>query len=157
MTPRLVVGVDGRLPSLRALAFALSEARLRGAVVDAVIAWHEPYTGPSLAPGVADPNVLAEAAAETLDRALADVHADDWCPSVERHVLRGRPGDVLVRSSDEAALVVVGSRGRSGITGVLLGSVAQQLVRDALCPVVVVPSTPARRHAHARHGSAARS
>jgi nucleotide-binding universal stress UspA family protein len=154
MTPRLVVGVDGRLPSLRALTFALSEARLRGAVVDAVIAWHEPYTGPSLAPGVADPNVLAEAAAETLDRALADVHASDWGPSVDRHVVRGRPGDVLVQSSDEAALIVVGSRGRSGITGVLLGSVAQQLVRDASCPVVVVPSTSARRQHHVRDGSA---
>ena len=144
MTVRVVVGVDGTLPSLRALVFALAEARLRGGSVVAVIAWHEPYTGQPLAASVADPAVLADAAAEALERALDEVRADDWGIHLERRVRRGRPGEVLLRAADNAALVVVGSRGRGGLTGALLGSVAQQLVRDAACPVVVVPSASTR-------------
>ena len=146
VAPRVVVGVDGTFPSLRALVFALTEARLRDGVVDAVIAWHEPYTGQSLAPGVADPAVFGEGAASTLDGALAETHADHWGVRVERRVVRGAPGNVLLRAADGADLVVVGSRGRGGLTGVLLGSVAQQLVRDAQCPVVVVPSQSNRGH-----------
>lgn len=144
--PRVVVGIDGTLPSLRALVFALTEARLRGAVVDAVIAWHEPYTGQSLAPGLADPAVFADGATMTLERALAETHADDWGLRIDRHVVRGSPGSVLLRAAEGADLLVVGSRGRGGLTGVLLGSVAQQLVRDAECPVVVVPSQPELGH-----------
>lgn len=142
----MVVGIDGTIPSLRAIVFGLTEARFRGAVVDAVIAWHEPYTGQSLAPGVADPAVFADGASMTLERALAETHADDWGLRIDRHVLRGAPGSILLRVAEGADLLVVGSRGRGGLTGVLLGSVAQQLVRDAECPVVVVPSQSERGH-----------
>lgn len=145
MSVRVVVGVDGTLPSLRAVVFALTEARLRGGSVVAVIAWHEPYVGPALGAAAADPAVLADGAAETLERVLDEVRADDWGVPVERRVLRGRAGDVLLRVADTGGLVVVGSRGRGGLTGVVLGSVAQQLVRDAACPVVVVPSASAPR------------
>src|SRR5687768_4806272 len=153
MTVRVVVGADGTLPSLRALVFALAEARLRGGVVVAVIAWHEPYAGQTLGPGVVDQSLLADGAAETLERSLDEVRADDWGVEVERGVRRGRPGDVLVRAADNAALIVVGSRGRGGLTGALLGSVAQQLVRDAACPVVVVPNASGPRDRRARRAT----
>ncbi|MDP9441251.1 MAG: universal stress protein, partial [Actinomycetota bacterium] len=61
---------------------------------------------------------------------------------VRRHVLRGSAADALARMAEGADLLVVGSNGRGALTGVLLGSVAQQLLRDSPCPVVAVPSTP---------------
>lgn len=155
MRPHVVVGIDGARPSQRALVFALHAARLRGAIVDAVIAWHEPYGGSRLGLSVSDdPAVYARSASETLERTLRNVRADYWGPPVERHVGRGSPADVLLAAAADAALLVVGSRGRGGLTGVLLGSVAQQLVRDATCPVVVVPAPRPRPHRRPRLGVA---
>ena len=144
MRPRIVVGVDGTAPSLRALVFALNEARLRSGTVAAVIAWHEPHSVHNLA-ATADPTTFADSAAATLGRALWDVRADEWPAPVERHVIRGSPADVLVHAAADAALLAIGSRGRGGLTGVLLGSVAQQLVHHATCPVVVVPTSTHNR------------
>jgi len=53
---------------------------------------------------------------------------------------------VLLRAADGADLLVVGSRGHGGFTGLLLGSVSQQCVHHAPCPVVVVPTTQPEHH-----------
>jgi nucleotide-binding universal stress UspA family protein len=134
---RIVVGVDGSPVAAAALAFALEEARLRQATVDAVTAWHEPYTAASLAPIAPDPKVFTEAATRLLDEALASVDAGGV--EVRRLVERGGPAEVLLRVAEGADLLVVGSRGHGGFTGLLLGSVSQQVVHHATCPVVVVP------------------
>lgn len=139
MRPRIVVGVDGTGQSLRALVFALNEARLRSGTVVAVIVWHEPHSAHSLAAAI-DPKTFADSATATLERALWDVRVDEWAVPLERHVIRGAPGDVLLQVAVDAALLTIGSSGRSGLTGVLRGSVAQQLVHHATCPVVVVPA-----------------
>jgi nucleotide-binding universal stress UspA family protein len=141
---RIVVGVDGSDASLAALRFALAEARCRdGAVVELVSAWHEPYVGPAMAPVVADPGVFEDAAARTIERALDAVGDEARGLEVRRTVARRGAASALLDAADGADLVVVGSRGRGGFTGLLLGSVSQQVVHHATCPVVVVPD-PAR-------------
>jgi nucleotide-binding universal stress UspA family protein len=58
--------------------------------------------------------------------------------AIERRVAEGSPGSVLVEASKNAELLVVGSRGHGGFTGMLLGSVSQSVVHHATCPVVIV-------------------
>ena len=60
--------------------------------------------------------------------------------TIEHHVVEGGPGAVLLEAAESADLIVVGSRGHGGFTGLLLGSVGQQVTGHAACPVVVVPT-----------------
>jgi nucleotide-binding universal stress UspA family protein len=72
---------------------------------------------------------------------IEQVDSDDV--TIERRVVTGSASDGLVRSAREGDLLVVGSRGLGGFKGLLLGSVSQQVVHHAPCPVVIVP--PAER------------
>jgi nucleotide-binding universal stress UspA family protein len=63
--------------------------------------------------------------------------------SIERQVIEGPAGEVLVGAAAEGDLLVVGSRGHGGFASLLLGSVSQHCARHASCPVVIVP--PAAR------------
>jgi nucleotide-binding universal stress UspA family protein len=134
--PRIVVGVDGFESSKAALRWAIHQAKLTGAVVEAVTAWHVP-AGTGWVPATDTPdyqedarNVLCEAMAEmcTLD---PDVQV---CP----RVVEGRAGQVLVDVAEGADLLVVGSRGHGGLAEALLGSVGQYCVHHAPCPVVIM-------------------
>lgn len=140
---RIVVGVDGSRSSGDALRWAMGEARLRGATVDAVHVWRYPPV--TYVPGIVDAPVFAHddleaQAGAVLDRAVDAVLAagDDGAPVVERVVLEGPTAERLCQWSRHAELLVVGHRGRGGFTGLLLGSVAQQCSSHAACPVVVV-------------------
>ena len=138
----IVVGIDGSAGSVRALEFALAEARLRGAKVKAVEVWHVPasvYSGGGLAPVVTDPDEFEGSAKERLDEVLGSVAADTEGIEVERIVREGQPAEVLVEAAEDAELLVVGSRGLGGFRGLLLGSVGQQCAHHARCPVVIVP------------------
>lgn len=137
---RIVVGLDGSEAASAALAFAVTEARLRGAQVDAVIAWHEPYVAPTMTPVVADPAVFEESAERVLDRALEGIDQSAEPVKVERRVVHGAAASVLLEAAEGASLLVVGSRGRGGFAGLLLGSVSQQVVHHATCPVVIIPT-----------------
>ena len=139
---KIVVGVDGSPESHAALAWALEEARLRGEPVHAVHAWLMPIAFAGGAP----PFVLPEAHHElrqegqrVLDEALAEVAggADPGVP-VERSVVEGPAAQVLLRAAAGADLLVLGSRGRGGFAGLLLGSVSQQCAHHATCQVVIV-------------------
>jgi nucleotide-binding universal stress UspA family protein len=136
---RIVVGVDGSESSQAALVWALEEGRVRSAQVDVVTAWHEPYVAPTMAAVVPDPAVFSEAAERTLDRAVDDAGSAAEGVTIERHVVRGNAASALLEVAEGAALLVVGSRGRGGFAGLLLGSISQQVVHHASCPVVVVP------------------
>jgi nucleotide-binding universal stress UspA family protein len=133
----VVVGVDGSPGSLAALRFAADEARLRGAAVKAIFAWSVPVTGDissGLLPQLrAD---LAEEGAKALDEALGQIDATGL--TIERVVEEGSAAHVLVEAAREAELLVVGSRGHGGFTGLLLGSTSRQCSHQASCPVVIV-------------------
>jgi nucleotide-binding universal stress UspA family protein len=141
---RIVVGVDGSEGSETALRWAVEEARLRDGVVEVVTAWTYPYVGE--AAGMAAFSVDGaelESAAAAVVQSMIDAVADSGSGSVtlEPRVVRGDAAAALLRvaKEDGADLLVVGSRGRGGFTGLMLGSVSQQCVHHAPCPVVVVP------------------
>jgi nucleotide-binding universal stress UspA family protein len=134
----IVVGVDGSPGAQAALRFALEEARLRDAKVKAVYVWTLPMV---TAPGGLPPGLyedLGVGAEKELEEALLAVNGS--ADGVERVVAQGAPARVLIDLAQDADLLVVGSRGRGGFTGLLLGSVSQQCLHHAPCPIVVVPS-----------------
>ena len=135
--------MDGSPSSISALRWAIGQARLTGASVDAVMAWHFPDLAASggygLAPAVAQPGYdFQEAAEKTLAEAIGN--AFDPASDVRVHACaaEGNPARVLLDASEDADLLVVGSRGHGGFTEALLGSVSQHCVHHASCPVVVI-------------------
>ncbi|MEV5767667.1 universal stress protein [Micromonospora sp. NPDC052213] len=135
-TGPVVVGVDGSECSLVALGFAYEQAAARGLPLHVLRAWHP-------GPGQRPPSGPEAWEATAADRAELDEPLARWSrtfPDVEVdvEVTAGRPASLLVDASRTASLVVVGTRGRGGLTGMLLGSVSQQLIHHAHCPVAVV-------------------
>ena len=78
-----------------------------------------------------------ELAEENLDRALGDVEERNPDVKIERRIEHGSSAAVLVAAADGAAVLVVGARGLGGFAGLILGSVSQQVLRHAHCPVLV--------------------
>jgi len=139
--PRIVAGVDGSPSSMSALRWAVRQAGLTGAAVDAVIAWHYPVaaSGYGWAPTDLEGGFDFK---ENAEKVLADA-IGTACDSgsdvpVRARVVEGNPAQVLLEASDGADLLVVGSRGHGGFTEALLGSVSQHCVHHAHCPVVVI-------------------
>ena len=137
----VVVGVDGSDEAKAALRFALEEASLRGATLRIVHVWTLP-TAPGAFGIAAPPSAdylehLRAEAERVVDHVLSEVPAGDR-PPIERRVVQGAPSPVLIEASQDADLLVVGSRGRGGFAGLLLGSVSQQCAHHATCPVVIV-------------------
>ena len=150
MPGTIVVGVDGSEPSHEALRFAVVEARLREARVAAVHVWAfippTPIGDPGMMPMPAGdyPGQLGaeRAAAEAeLEDALAAAFPDGVPGEVEARLAEGDPAEALVAAAEGADLLVVGSRGRTGIASALLGSVSRHVVSHAPCPVVVVKAS----------------
>ena len=135
---RIVVGVDGSSHSEEALRWAVGQARLTGQPVEAVISWTIPV---DYGMGAAGPLMSFdwEGAARTTVQETVEkaVDASD-AERVSQRVVMGHPGQVLLDAAADAALLVVGSRGRGGFKGMLLGSVSQSVIARAACPVVVV-------------------
>lgn len=136
---RIVVGLDGSQESEDALRWAVEAARCRKASVDAVHVWRYPvgvYGGGLVPPPyIARDSLIAEAQ-ETLDRTCDAVPSDDV--EVRRHLEEGPAARCLLDLAKDAVMLVVGSRGRGGFAGLLLGSVSQQLAQHSTCPVVIV-------------------
>jgi nucleotide-binding universal stress UspA family protein len=131
----VVVGVDGSMGSHHALKFAVAEARLRGAHVQAVMAWQMPaMLDPQVTLEDFDPEGWSRAG---LDEALARVSTGEV--AVDSTLVQGHPAGILIAAAANADLLVVGSRGHGGFVGALLGSVSHRCVAHATCPVVVVP------------------
>jgi nucleotide-binding universal stress UspA family protein len=136
----VVVGVDGSSGGGPALGFAFEEALARGGDLIAVYAWQE-LPGDNLDAGTHESN-LDEARAEA-DRLLAEALAG-WQSkypevSMRRHAVHSyHPVPTLIEEAHQASLIVVGSRGRGGFAGLLLGSVGDGLLRHARQPVAIV-------------------
>jgi nucleotide-binding universal stress UspA family protein len=138
----VVVGVDDSAGGRRALRWAAEEAALRGSVLEAVHVV-PPKDVPSF-PGtlpLPSRDDVELAGARLLEEQLADIEVPGL--RVDRTVTSGRsPAGVLCERARGADLLVVGARGRGGFAGLLLGSVSQQVVAHAPCPVVVVVPEP---------------
>ncbi|HET9968243.1 MAG TPA: universal stress protein [Streptosporangiaceae bacterium] len=134
--PRIVVGVDGFESSKAALRWAIHQAKLTGAVVDAVTAWQIP-AGSGLIPAADLPDYQDDARI-ILTEAIAEMCTVDTEVEVRPYVTEGRAGPVLVTAAEGADLLVVGCRGHGGLAEALLGSVGQYCVHHAPCPVVIM-------------------
>jgi nucleotide-binding universal stress UspA family protein len=136
----VVVGVDGSPAGGRAVGFAFEFASFAGLPLTAVQAYRFPVTGEpgDMLPLVYDVDQLAEEEAAVLGEALAGWRERFPDVPVRSAVTRARPARALVDASEQAGIVVVGSRGRGGFTGLLLGSVSHAVLHHASCPVAIV-------------------
>lgn len=139
----VVVGVDAAEHSVPAIAFAFAAASMRQTELVAVHTWWRDEAGPFL-PGSGSEAEWTQVA-QTQKLMLAEMLAgwQDKYPDVQvtPTSVRGQAAVVLEQVSADAQLLVVGSRGRGGFTGLLLGSVSSRVLHRAHCPAVVVPST----------------
>jgi nucleotide-binding universal stress UspA family protein len=137
---KVVVGVDGSDSSLAALRWAVRQAVWTGLAVEVVTAWNFPEHPAPLGVEIKVPwpDELLAQAREKLDQIVSEVLSEDERRLVRTKVVRGGAAQVLLEEAHGAALLVVGSRGRSAFQELLLGSVSERCVRHAECPVVVV-------------------
>jgi nucleotide-binding universal stress UspA family protein len=147
---RITVGVDGSDDSLRGLAWAIDEARLRGTSLQMVHAYPRLEHSYPLPDGVAVPDLGSLPTEDEVERAKeAILHAaleqvgGARDLEVTYTVEAGSPTEVLCQAAAGADLLVVGARGLGGFRGLLVGSVSHQVVAHSPCPVVVV--TPDER------------
>ncbi|MFJ9443506.1 universal stress protein [Kitasatospora sp. NPDC101235] len=138
--PRIVVGVDGSPASEQALRWAIDYARAVGGTVHAIAAWEYPAFYGWAGQGVPTVETFnpEEIAGKTLSETITKVAGDDAGVQITETVMPGNAARALLEAAKGAALIVVGSRGLGGFTGVLLGSVSRHLTEHAPCPVVVV-------------------
>jgi len=137
---RIVVGVDGSPPAERALRAALREAVVWDAEVFAVSGVPIASMAGALAwlPSAVDHEQVLKDVAEGLDVVVDRAVAEIPGARVQRRVLDGSGAELLTEFSAATDLVVVGSRGRGGFAGLLLGSTSQAVLHHARCPVMVV-------------------
>ena len=133
---RIVVGVDGSDQSKLALGWALRLAGGTGASIDAVTSWHFPA---SLGWGYATEGWNPEAdATKCLTDSVDEAFGAERPSGLRLLVREGLPANVLLDESQGATMLMVGSRGHGGFTGLLLGSVSAKCAELATCPVLIV-------------------
>ena len=130
----VLVGIDGSPASELATAIAFDEASRRSVDLVALHAWSDVEAAEF--PGV-DWSTLESLADEILVQRLAGWHERYPDVSVRRVVVCDRPAQQLIEQAESAQLVVIGSHGRGGFEGTLLGSVSATVVQSARMPVIV--------------------
>jgi nucleotide-binding universal stress UspA family protein len=133
----LVVGVDGSECARKALRWAYDYAVPAGLAMRVVVAWQVP-TAYGWGGAIVDVDFEAQADRE-LRATVAEVVGDAPEVDVRCLALQGPAAPTLLAAAEAADLLVVGSRGRGGMAGLLLGSVSTACLHHASCPVVVVP------------------
>lgn len=135
-----MIGFDGSAANEAAVALAFDEASPRDAELVAVYSWNE--FAADLSAAAARHHVVDRDAVEVAERKLLAERLAGWQEkypdvAVRRVVARTHPVRCLLDHVADAQLLVVGSRGRGGLTGMVLGSTSQALVYDARCPLLV--------------------
>jgi nucleotide-binding universal stress UspA family protein len=146
----IVVGVDGSDGGRRALRWALRHAAQTGGSVEAVIAWSwDDIDRVPIAPS--SPSEARERATKLLEHEVQSALHEwlDTPPAVSRHVVEGRPSQVLIDAAADAAMLVLGSHGHGRMFHLTLGGVSEECIRHGSCPVVVVPVPHPERAARA--------
>ncbi len=161
--PVVAVAIDGSDGSTKALVWAAEEARIRGAVLRVVHAWRHPrlsgagYLESASAEELSGSSAWDEESYEEYRARVISLsddepgEAEDLAVSqvarvlgaspdseLEFYVKEGRAAQVILQAAEDVDLLVVGSRGRGGFAGLLLGSVSSQVAHHARCPVTVV-------------------
>lgn len=132
----IVVGIDGSQSAQHALTWALEEARLRQLPLTAVHGWDYNYYPAGV---VVEVGSLEGEARELLADAVAPWRDEYPDVTIDIRPIRASSGAAaLAEASQDADLVVVGSRGRNQFVGMMLGSVSSAIVQRAYCPVVVI-------------------
>lgn len=136
----VVVGVDGSEVSSSAIAYAFEQASSRGVGLTVVHAWWLDHVEDAAAAAIwtVDWQTFAQEEQALVAESLAGWQEKYPDVAVRRHSVRGLPVEALIRQSQSACLVVVGTRGRGGFGGLLLGSVSQGVMNRAKCPVAIV-------------------
>lgn len=138
---RIVVGVDGSTPSLKALVWAQRQAELSGAELETVTSW-DFQAWAATVPGAISPDFNPEDLARQIqDEAIDKALDPDAAKKATRTVILGSPAHVLLEQAKGADLLVVGDRGHTGLVATLLGSVSLHVTQHAPCPVTVVRGT----------------
>ena len=141
---KVVVGVDGSDSSRRALRFALHHAALTDASVEVVNSWEVPLPRNPETRAMVDydphEEVFDRQSEEIVAGVLAEV-IDDQTEDLDISAVRmqSEPVKALLEAGEEAELIVVGSRGRGGVRGLVMGSTSQGVLRQATVPVAVLP------------------
>lgn len=133
----ILLGIDGSPASENATAFAFSEASRRGVDLVALHAWSDASVFPL--PGT-DWHLHEQDGQEILGERLAGWQERYPDVKVHRRVVGDKPARALIDECKHAQLVVVGSRGRGGISSMLLGSVSTAVAESAMTPVAVIRS-----------------
>jgi nucleotide-binding universal stress UspA family protein len=140
--PGIIVGIDGSSHSEDALKWAMSEASLRNLPLSVITVLHLTAAvghGMAVYPSNREVVVKARGAAEEATAKVAAQLGEKPPPTTVRAVV-GTPAEVLIDSSEDADLLVVGARGSGGFARLKLGSVSSQVSHHAHCPVVIVPA-----------------
>lgn len=137
----IVVGFDTSDGAQRALEWAVAEAGRSRLPLTAITVVPRAITvGPGSAPVVGPVERDHMQSMLELTRTAVEKAAAGHDVRTDVHALAGAPAEELLKASADAAMLVVGSRGRGGFARLMLGSVSNQCVHHATCPVVVVPA-----------------
>lgn len=152
--PKILFPTDFSTTGQTALAMATSLAKDRGAKLLIAHVEEPPmaYGGGELYYGIEEPN------REQLQKMLSEVVPTDPAVAYEHRLVVGSPATAIVHLAEKenVEMIVMPTHGRTGVMRVLMGSVAEEVVRKAKCPVLTVKATPAAKPARKQTAQAAK-
>jgi nucleotide-binding universal stress UspA family protein len=132
----VVVGLSGSVASQAALHWAIRHASLLGRPVHTVAVWHEDIYAPERTIG---PEEFKAESIRWLQNAVDELEAHERTADLHTHLDEGDPATILLAEAHDAELLVLGNHRHGALHNAMFGSVALRCMRDATCPVVVVP------------------